>query len=148
MNDEQHTGPVVRVKHRFIAAPAERVFDAFLDPAIARRFLFATPDGTMLRAEIDARVGGRFCFVERRAQGDAEHHGIYRVIERPRRLVFSFSIDATEEGDEVSIEFTPEATRGCRLQLTQCMRPEWAEYAGRTQAGWTKILETLDRVLS
>ncbi|MDP9145448.1 MAG: SRPBCC domain-containing protein, partial [Actinomycetota bacterium] len=141
MNDEQHTGPVVRVKHPFMAASAERVFDAFLDPAIARQFLFATPEGTMLRAEVDPRVGGRFCFVEGRAQGDAEHHGTYRVIERPRRLVFSFSLDAAVEGDEVSIEITPDPAGGCRLQLTHRMRPEWAEYADRTQDGWTKILE-------
>jgi uncharacterized protein YndB with AHSA1/START domain len=143
---ERHIGPVISVERRF-DAPAERVLDAFLDPAVARRFLFATPNGTMLRAEVDARIGGRFCFVERRPQGDAEHHGIYRVLDRPRRLVFSFSTDIAVEGDEVDIEVTPDADRGCHLRLTQRMRPEWAEYADRTKAGWTMILESLERVL-
>ena len=36
------------ITHSFAAAP-ERVFDAWLDPAIARRFLFATPTGEMIR---------------------------------------------------------------------------------------------------
>src|SRR6185295_11003762 len=57
--------PTVRVTHRFRAS-AERVFDAWLDPVRAGTFLFASPDGKMLRAEIDPRVGGRFEFVDRR----------------------------------------------------------------------------------
>jgi len=42
------TDPVILTVSRDIAASPERVFDAWLDPAIARRFLFATPDGEML----------------------------------------------------------------------------------------------------
>ena len=145
LDEGKAMGPVVTVRRRF-HAPAERVFDAFLDPAIARQFLFATQGGTMLRAEVDARVGGRFCFVERRAAGDAEHHGTYVEIDRPRRLVFSFSTDVAVEGDRVSIDIVP-VDGGCELQLTQNMRPEWADYAKRTEGGWTMILESLSRVL-
>ena len=48
MSDQATT--TVRVKHRFTASP-ERLFDAWLDPEKARRFLFATPTGQMVRAE-------------------------------------------------------------------------------------------------
>ena len=136
---------LVRVTRRFTAS-AERVFDAFLDPEKAGRFLFATPTGQMVRAETDPRVGGAYLFTERRDGEDAEHFGEYLVIERPRRLVFSFATDRAEAPDRVSIDIVPLET-GCELTLTHEMKPEWAEWAGRATQGWTGILEGLASVL-
>ena len=136
---------VVRVTRRF-AASAERVFDAFLDPEKAGRFMFTTPTTQIVRAEVDPRVGGRYLFVDRRSEGDAEHFGEYLVIERPRRLVFSFATDRAEAPDRVSIDIVPLET-GCELTLTHEMKPEWAEWAGRATQGWTGILEGLATVL-
>lgn len=134
------------VTHTF-AQPAERVFDAWLDPATARRFLFATPTGEMIRADLDARVGGRFTFIDRRPDmGDVEHVGEYRVIDRPRRLVFTFAVPAYDPGyTTIEIDITPTAVGGCQVRLTQRDTPdEWVE---RSQAGWSMILETLDEAL-
>ncbi|HEX5870315.1 MAG TPA: SRPBCC domain-containing protein [Longimicrobium sp.] len=137
---------VVRVTRRF-AASAERVFDAFLDPEKAGRFMFATATGHMVRAEVDPRVGGRYVFVDRRPQGDAEHFGEYLEIDRPRRLVFTFSVDReSADADRVAIDIVPLET-GCELTLTHEMKPEWAEYAERTEAGWTGMMEGLARAL-
>ncbi len=71
----------LRVSRSFRAA-AERVYDAFLDPAVAGQFMFATPAGEMVRVEIDARVGGRYVFVDRREGEDVEHSGEYLELER------------------------------------------------------------------
>jgi len=47
----------VCVTRRFAESP-ERIFEAWLDPKKAYKFLFATETDQMVRAEIDARVGG------------------------------------------------------------------------------------------
>jgi uncharacterized protein YndB with AHSA1/START domain len=136
---------IARVTRRFEAS-AERVFDAFLDPAKAGRFLFATPTGTMVRVEIDARVGGAFTFVDRRGDEDAVHIGEYLELDRPRRLVFSFSADPAEAPSRVEIDIVA-AGGGCEVILTHEMAPEWADFLDRTRDGWTCILEGLARTL-
>lgn len=134
------TRPTVRVTRRF-DAPAERIFDAWLDPKTAGRWLFATATGRMVRVEIDARIGGRFIFVDRRDGEDVEHRGEYLDIDRPRRLVFTFGVPKySSETTRVCIDIVPLDT-GCELTLThEGVLPEYAE---RTKAGWTEILGRL-----
>jgi uncharacterized protein YndB with AHSA1/START domain len=127
---------------RPFGAASERLFDAFLDPAVARLFLFATAEGEMVRAEMDPRVGGRFAFVDRRpGQGDVEHVGQYLEIERPRCLVFSFAVAAfSAEMTKVAIAF---AAQGDGSVLTLTHEGVIAEYAERTRQGWERILAGL-----
>ena len=135
--------PVVVTVARRFGASAERVFDAFLDPAKAGKFMFATPTGEMVRVEIDARVGGRYAFVDRRDGEDVEHVGEYLEIDRPRRLAFTLSVDKySQDADLITIDIVP-LESGCELTLTHEMSPDYAEYAGRTREGWTGILENL-----
>jgi uncharacterized protein YndB with AHSA1/START domain len=142
------TTPVTLTVTRDIAAPPEAVFDAWLDPAVARRFLFATPDGEMLTCEIDARIGGRALIVERRASGDAHHHLLFDEIDRPRRLVFRFRADPAKEGEwtRVTIDLAAHGD-GTRLTLTHEMDPAWAAYEEQTRKGWTMILTSLATAL-
>ena len=134
------TRPTVRVTRRFDAS-AERVFDAWLDPQTAGRWLFATPTGQMVRVEIDARIGGRFIFVDRRAGEDVEHRGEFLDIDRPRRLVFTFGVPKySSESTRVCVDIVPRET-GCELTLTH--EGVFPDYADRTMAGWTEILGRL-----
>jgi uncharacterized protein YndB with AHSA1/START domain len=134
----------VKVTRHFDATP-ERVFDAWLDPQMVRRFLFATPTGEMVRVDIDGRVGGKFLIVRRTNGDDVEHVGEYLVIERPRRLVFTFAVPRySSQSTLVSIDIVPSAT-GCTLTLAhEGVLPEWAD---RTQDGWGMILNALDGAL-
>lgn len=137
--------PIVRVVRvvRRIPFPAERVFDAWLDPALAAKWLFSTPTGKMVRAEVDPRVGGRYTFTERRDGEDVEHTGEYLEIDRPRRLVFTFGVPKySPDFNRVTVEIEPQGD-GCQLTLTQEMLPQWAHYQHRTTLGWGMILENL-----
>jgi uncharacterized protein YndB with AHSA1/START domain len=125
------------VTHHFTASP-ERVFDAWLDPQTAGKWLFATPTGQMVRVEIDARVGGRFVIVDRRNGEDVEHTGEYLEIDRPRRLVFTFGVPKYSPlFTTVTIDIEPTPS-GCNLTLTQENVP--TEYLGRNEKGWIAIL--------
>ncbi len=135
------TPDTVCVTQRY-AASAERVFDAFLDPAKAGKFLFATETGQMVRAEIDARVGGAFNFTDRRDGKDIAHVGVYLEIDRPRRLVFTFAVtEYSAEFTRVTIEILAEGN-GCVLTLThEGVLPDWAD---QTMQGWGMILGKLE----
>ncbi len=134
----------VRVTRRFDASP-ESVFDAWLDPAKAIKWLFATPTGRMVRVEIDARVGGLFNFTDRRDGEDIEHVGTYFDIDRPRRLVFTFAVPKYSDlYTRVTIELAPLAT-GCELTLThEGVLPQYIE---PSQKGWGMLLDALARAL-
>lgn len=139
------SSPSVVIVRRFRAS-AERVFDAWLDPDLARQWLFSTAGGEIIRADVDARVGGRFTFTDRRDGDDIEHVGEYLEIERPHRLVFTFAVPKYSEAYDlvrIDIRRLPE---GCELTLTNEMSPEiFAEWGERTREGWATMLEQLDR---
>ena len=135
----------VRVTHRYDAAP-ERVFDAWLDPKLAGRFLFATPTGQMIKTEIDPKVGGHFNFTDRRPDmGDVEHVGTYLEIDRPRRLVFEFAVPKYEATrTRVTVEIVASGA-GCELTLTH--DGVFESYVTQTQHGWEMILGSLEKAL-
>jgi len=134
------TAAILRITRHFDAS-AERVFDAWLDPRRAGRWLFATPTGQMMRVAIDARVGGSFVFVDCRNGEDVEHSGEYLEIYRPKRLVFTFVVPKYSAlYTRVAIEIVP-AGAGCDLTLVHEGVPP--QYRDQTQSGWQAILAQL-----
>jgi uncharacterized protein YndB with AHSA1/START domain len=137
---------IVRVTHHF-GASAERVYDAFLDPKRAGKFLFATATGQIVRCEIDARVGGTFTIVDRRAGEDVAHTGQYITLERPRLIVFTFGVEKySDELSTATIEIAP-LRKGCKLTLSHEMSAEAAPYRDRTEEGWRGILDVASEIL-
>ncbi|MGE5624789.1 MAG: SRPBCC family protein [Bacillota bacterium] len=135
----------VRVVRRFKASP-ERVFDAWLDPDKARRFLFATPTGKIVRANVDARVGGGFVIVDRRDSEDIEHVGEYLEIVRPTRLKFTFRVPNYSAANSwVTLDIAP-VDGGCELTLTH--EGVLAKYADKTPEGWGMIFDGLAALLA
>ena len=139
--------PVVSVTHRFEELP-EVVYDAWLDPKIACRWMFTTGEATNVRCDIDPRVGGWFIIVDRRPDGDVEHAGQFLDLDRPRHLAFNLNLPALNGNfDRVVIDIHP-VYGGCELSLTHEMKPQWASYKARTEAGWSRMLDQLERVLT
>jgi uncharacterized protein YndB with AHSA1/START domain len=139
--------PVIARVSRSFDAPAERVFSALLDPQKAGKFMFATAEGEMVRAEIDPRIGGKYVFIDRRKGEDAVHRGEYLEIDRPHRLVFTLWVEGySRAADRVIIEIAPHGA-GSRAALTHEMPPEAGEFKKRTEEGWSKILQGLEKVL-
>ncbi|HEX4807655.1 MAG TPA: SRPBCC domain-containing protein [Bryobacteraceae bacterium] len=142
-NAKQQQILTVKVTRRFHAT-AERVFDAWLDPQRARKFLFTRPGQVVVRADIDARVGGSFLFVARRDGKDFDHIGKYLEIDRPRRLVFTLCVPSVWSDDNrVTVEILPLET-GCELTVTQ--EGVLPEHGSRIESGWTLFLEGLERI--
>ena len=131
----------VTVKRSFSASP-ERVFDAWLYPERARKFLFTHPGKqAIVRAEIEARVGGKYLFVARRNGKDSDHFGEYLQIDRPHRLVFTLCVPAAwSETSCVQIYIVPVGA-GCELTLTH--EGISAELAVPVEEGWTTFINLL-----
>jgi uncharacterized protein YndB with AHSA1/START domain len=131
---------------RLLNATPERVFDAWLDPARARQFLFTRPGQVVVHAEMDVRVGGAFLFVVRNADRDIDHIGTYLEIDRPRRLVFTLRVPTVwEEDNRVAVEIVP-LESGCELTVTH--EGVLPEHGSRIESGWTLFLEGLDAMES
>lgn len=138
---------------RTMRASAERVYDAWLDPAMIARW-FAPELGPFERIEIDAQVGGRFSIAQNRKDdstedvgaGVVDHVGEYLILDRPRHMRFTFGIaDLADSESVVDIQIEPLET-GCNVTLTTTLPSEWAHYAERTEQGWKTLIEGIDRV--
>ena len=131
------------VKHRF-AASAERVYDAWLDPEKARKFLYTTGTSEVVRCDIDARVGGKYAIVDRRDGEDVLHEGTYLELQRPRRIVFTARVPKySPDEDRITLDIEP-LENGCELTLTTETADSWAD---DTRRGWGMILDVLDAQL-
>jgi uncharacterized protein YndB with AHSA1/START domain len=147
---------VVKVTHRY-SASAERVFDAWLTPAQAARFLFRTRTGNVMQCEILPEVGGGFTVTDRRPAADGDesvfdvvHLGKYLEIDRPRRLVFDFSVHSySDETTRVTVDVEPLGPTAAELTLTHDLGD--SNYARAmeepTRKGWVTMLATLEREL-
>jgi uncharacterized protein YndB with AHSA1/START domain len=140
---------LVRVNHRFHAS-AEAVFDAWLDPELIGRWMFgpAVRDEQVVRTLLDPRVGGAFSFVVRRQGKEINHLGEYLTIERPHRLVFTWTTaESLPATSRVTIEILSLENQ-CELTLTHEIQPEWLDYATRIEESWSKMMHTLETALS
>lgn len=135
------------VMRRTIKAPPEKVFEAIVDPHLIRRWM--CPEAlTVASIDNDPVVGGSFRLVMREADGRVyPAHGIYREIDPPRRLAFSWTWEndmITGIETEILIELTPEGGNTLFV-MTHSGLPSEAERQSH-QGGWISAINQLERM--
>jgi len=134
------TGKIV--VRRTIAATVDELFDAWLDPDGLAQWMHpgsARPS----TVTVDARVGGAFEIVMHHDSGPNRHYGEYRVIERNRRLVFTWHSHATHHTETlVTVEFQA-LDDGTEIVLTHERIPDHDAGLKHTN-GWNKALDLLE----
>ena len=130
------------VVRRTIAASAEDLFDAWLDPQALAIWMRPGAGIRNTDAKVEARVGGRFEINMHAESGVIPHSGVYQVIDRPRRLVFTWFSPHTGERDSlVTVDFLPLDKR-TEVVVTHEQLPDAKRDAHN--GGWTRALEQLD----
>jgi len=132
---------------RTIAAPPERVFDAFTQAQQLARWFGPTDEYTITVHALEARAGGRYR-VEMKHSGGNVHFvaGTYEQVSRPNRLVFSWAWENKPEFGTSRITVNLEANgTGTRLSLVQEQLPT-AEAREAHAHGWNGSLDKLVRL--
>jgi len=133
--------PATITVRRRIAAPAQVLFDAWLDPVSVASWL--RPGSTVSTdARIQPVAGGKFEIDMHQPDKTVPHRGAYVEIDPPRRLVFTWASPHTAGRDTlVTIEFT-EVDGATEILLTHEQLPEYM--AQGHVGGWTSAFEKLD----
>ncbi len=130
---------------RLIAAPPDRVFAQWVEPALLVKWW--GPEGYDVPAHsLDVRADGKWRTTMRSPEGKLFIvSGVYRKIEPPRLLVFTWAWEnesgAPGEETEVSVAFAP-APGGTKLTLSQKTFAT-VETRDRHAQGWNSSLECL-----
>lgn len=144
------SAPIDARASRDIEASAERIFDAWTEPAMVGRWMFgpAVRDEEVVSLSIELRVGGTFSFAVRRQGTVFDHIGEYLEIERPRRLVFTWAVKEDKpQWSRVAVDIAP-AARGCGVTVTQQLHPDRRDFKARAEEAWAKMLAALAKALA
>ena len=125
-----------------IHAPIEKVFDAWLDPAMLSRFILPAANMPQPEVTTDPREGGRFEIIMHVGDDKLPHTGTYLVLKRPTQLVFSWESGYSPDDSTVSLDFTAVDATTTRVELTH-VKFLHEEARSDHEGGWTLILEHL-----
>jgi uncharacterized protein YndB with AHSA1/START domain len=130
---------------RTFNAPAQAVFDAWTSAEWLRRWWHAEHDWETPEAEVDLRVGGAIRVVMRNPQDGTKYGGggKYTVIDRPRRLAFTWVWDGDDEAKRqlVELEFIDHGDRTTVL-MTNSGLP--AGTSDEYREGWQNSFDNLE----
>ncbi len=145
MSDE--SGRVVRIERTF-AASAEEVFDAWTSPDVMRRWFHCDSAWDTPVADVDLQVSGKIRVVMRRPDGtEVEAQGIFTLIDRPHRLVMTWTFD-DDPSNEQLLELSFTESKGATTVRLVNRRISTDERRDEQAKGWQGCLDELDRLLT
>jgi uncharacterized protein YndB with AHSA1/START domain len=143
-----HRARVLRIARTF-EAPVERVFDAWTSEEVLRRWLHGMPGWETPTAEVDLRVGGTIRIVMRDPSDGTEAGatGEYRVIDPPRRLVFTWVWDDQPDRPQlIELELSERDGR-TTVSMTNSAIPTDGRLESQ-ERGWHVCYDNLERFLA
>jgi uncharacterized protein YndB with AHSA1/START domain len=134
-------GSAAVVVRRVIAASAEDLFDAWLDPEALAIWMRPGPVQSAV-ATVEPRVGGSYEITMQGQSGPIVHKGVYQQIDRPKRLAFTWASKGTDMRDTlVTVDFVPRSGQ-TEVIVTHEQLP--AAAMSSHSVGWTSGLAHLD----
>jgi len=143
-------GTALELTHRF-AAPRDRVFDAFTNTDVLKRWWAAGETWETPLAEVDAREGGAYRLSMKTDEGEVHTvFGTFSEVRRPERLAYTWSWEdgpgpamAGSQNSLVEIEFFEDGD-GTLVTLTHSgfATPEIRDMHAH---GWQGVLANLER---
>lgn len=133
---------------RKIAVSREKVFNAWLSPAMLAKFMVVPSGGTGLsKVKNDPVKGGRFSIVMVTAEKEIPHAGTYLEIDPFSRLAFTWESPYSLDDSVVTIDLTEVDAGTTEITLKQVkFKSEDARHGH--EEGWTAILNLLETSLS
>ena len=140
---------------RVVDAPRGMVFDAHTKPELVQRWLLGPPGWTMPVCEIDLRVGGRYRYEWRSADGQSMGMGgTFKEVVRPIRIVATQVFDQDWTGGETIVSTDIVETNG-KSTITTTVRfasreaRDAALQTGMTtgmEAGYERLEQLLEEI--
>lgn len=130
------------VMQRRFNAPPERVFDAWVKPDLAGKWLFhGGPGAERATHDLPAKVDAKWTVISRRSGVDYKADGFYLEVDRPRRLVFTFGMPEFPGNtyDRITVEFADDGAGGCLMTFTE--EGIGHDERGPVEEGWTLMFD-------
>ena len=122
-----------------IEAPAARVFEALVDPAERVKWWGREGRFQATNAESDLRPGGRWLMSGVGMGRPFKVEGVYRIIQRPRVLAFTWLPSWDEEATETLVRFDLDEQNG--FTTVRLSHSGFATESSRARhQGWPQIL--------
>ncbi|MFJ8919180.1 Uncharacterized conserved protein YndB, AHSA1/START domain [Streptomyces sp. LamerLS-316] len=132
---------------RVVAAPRDRVFEAWTDPEDFAAWYGGDADVPLDRVSMDVTPGGEWSLVIVVPGAEMPFHGVYQEVSAPERLVFTLkdrSAPADSEGETVTVTLTEKSRKSTEMVFRQRGGHLTPEQYAAAEDGWEAFFDALD----